>query len=165
MSTPPRLLDLVRRVARTRFGQDGAGECYALWVKRPIFILRQMPSPRSHIRRRSREYELSDKTPRSRKRKRRQKALPRADEVDDAVAGDARCGRKLLAEREAVSVSYFLHSSYVSDLALHKRMVRRDRGCSQDLCPCDLHISLNPVILIDPVFVNLEPVRGVRETG
>ena len=38
MSTPPRCLDLVRHVAQTRFGQDGARECYALWVKRPIFF-------------------------------------------------------------------------------------------------------------------------------
>ena len=36
--TPPRLLDLVRQVARTRFGQDGPGECYALWTKRLIFF-------------------------------------------------------------------------------------------------------------------------------
>jgi integron integrase len=37
-SNPLRLLDLVRQLARTRFGQDGPGECYALWAKRPIFF-------------------------------------------------------------------------------------------------------------------------------
>ena len=29
---PPRLLDLVRQIARQRFGQDGPGERYAQWT-------------------------------------------------------------------------------------------------------------------------------------
>src|SRR5437868_10468954 len=48
---------------------------------------------------------------------------------------------------------------------LLKRLVQRDWGCSEDLCPRDHHVTLNPVILINPVFVDVEPVRGVRETG
>ncbi len=31
--SPPRLLDLVRPVAQTRFGQDGPGERYACWTR------------------------------------------------------------------------------------------------------------------------------------
>src|SRR5262249_37671119 len=37
-SPPPRLLDLVRQVARTRFGQDGPGERYADWTRRLILF-------------------------------------------------------------------------------------------------------------------------------
>jgi hypothetical protein len=33
---PPRLLDLVRQVARTRFGQDGPGERYAHGTRRLV---------------------------------------------------------------------------------------------------------------------------------
>jgi integron integrase len=35
---PPRLLDLVRSVARTRFGQDGPGERYAHWTRRLVLF-------------------------------------------------------------------------------------------------------------------------------
>jgi integrase-like protein len=35
---PPRLLDLVRQVARTRFGQDGPGERYAHWTRRLVLF-------------------------------------------------------------------------------------------------------------------------------
>jgi hypothetical protein len=35
---PPRLLDLVRQVARSRFGQDGPGERHAQWVRRFILV-------------------------------------------------------------------------------------------------------------------------------
>jgi integron integrase len=34
----PRLLDLVRQVARTRFGQDGPGERYASWTRRLVLF-------------------------------------------------------------------------------------------------------------------------------
>ena len=37
-SQPPRLLDLVRQIARTRFGQDGPGERYAEWTRRLILF-------------------------------------------------------------------------------------------------------------------------------
>jgi integron integrase len=36
--SPPRLLDLVRQVARTRFGQDGPAQCYADWTRRLILF-------------------------------------------------------------------------------------------------------------------------------
>jgi hypothetical protein len=36
--SPPRLLDLVRQVARTNFGQDGPGERYADWTRRLILF-------------------------------------------------------------------------------------------------------------------------------
>ena len=52
MSTPsPRLLDLVRQVALTRYGQDGPGECYADWTRRLILF---------HDKRHPRELELGD---------------------------------------------------------------------------------------------------------
>jgi hypothetical protein len=35
---PPRLLDLVRQVARTRFGQDGPGERCASWTRRLVLF-------------------------------------------------------------------------------------------------------------------------------
>ena len=35
---PPRLLDLVRQVARTRFGQDGPGDRFASWTRRLILF-------------------------------------------------------------------------------------------------------------------------------
>ena len=36
--SPPRLLDLVRQVALTRFGQDGPAECFADWTGRLILF-------------------------------------------------------------------------------------------------------------------------------
>src|SRR5262249_59836594 len=35
---PPRLLDLVRQVARTRFGQEGPGQRYAHWTCRLVLF-------------------------------------------------------------------------------------------------------------------------------
>jgi hypothetical protein len=35
---PLRLLDLVRQVAQTRFGQDGPGERYAHWTRRLVLF-------------------------------------------------------------------------------------------------------------------------------
>jgi hypothetical protein len=35
---PPRLLDLVRQVARARFGQDGPGQRYAHWTRRLVLF-------------------------------------------------------------------------------------------------------------------------------
>ena len=35
---PSPLLDLVRQVARTRFGQDGPGERFAHWSGRPVLF-------------------------------------------------------------------------------------------------------------------------------
>ena len=34
----PRLLDVVRQVARTRFGQEGPGERYADWTRRLVLF-------------------------------------------------------------------------------------------------------------------------------
>src|SRR5262249_41261335 len=42
---PPRLLDLVRQVARARFGQDGPGERYADWARR-LILFHQKRHPR-----------------------------------------------------------------------------------------------------------------------
>jgi hypothetical protein len=39
-SQPPLLLDLVRQVARTRFGQEGPGDCYAYWM-RPVVLFHE----------------------------------------------------------------------------------------------------------------------------
>jgi len=35
---PPRLLELVRQVARTRFGQEGPGERFAHWTYRLVLF-------------------------------------------------------------------------------------------------------------------------------
>jgi hypothetical protein len=35
---PPRLFDLVRRVARSRFGQDGPGQRYPRWTRRLVLL-------------------------------------------------------------------------------------------------------------------------------
>ena len=44
-SSPPRLLDLVRQVARARFGQDGPSEHYAYW-KRFLILFHDKRHPR-----------------------------------------------------------------------------------------------------------------------
>jgi hypothetical protein len=41
--SPPRLLDLVRQVALTRFGQDGPAERYADWTRRLILFHDKRP--------------------------------------------------------------------------------------------------------------------------
>ncbi len=48
---PPLLLDLVRQVARTRFGQDGPGDLYAYWARRLILF---------HEKRHPRDLSLGD---------------------------------------------------------------------------------------------------------
>jgi hypothetical protein len=35
---PPRLLDLIRQIAQTRFGQDSPGERYAHWTRRLVLF-------------------------------------------------------------------------------------------------------------------------------
>jgi integron integrase len=48
---PPRLLDLVRQVAQTRFGQDGPGQRYADWTRRLVLF---------HNKRHPRDLHLGD---------------------------------------------------------------------------------------------------------
>src|SRR5439155_20253770 len=42
---------------------------------------------------------------------------------------------------------------------------RRSRSGSAGLCPASRYIPVSPLVLIDPIFVDVEPVRGVREAG
>ena len=48
---------------------------------------------------------------------------------------------------------------------LLQRIVQSARGYSESLHARDHHVPLSPVILIDTVLVDVEPVRGVHETG
>src|SRR5262249_30037485 len=67
------------------------------------------------------------------------------------VAGDARCGRKPLAERGAESVNRPL-SSYVCDLVSHQHLVRR--------CPGLLLLELLNGAVIRPPGVIFEDREG-----